>query len=231
MAKLIDTAEALMDMYYQQYRTDEDFFTLDHFVYICAVVYSKILEDEYQQARREARQQEGYANIVLNHDFLISEKITPQKEDGDYVLNLKSKLFAFPYDPYSFAIQRIHNPAAGCKRFIRTNMLKADWMEGILPKTDRVFYYGFGSKIILKNVSCLLKGPITVYYVPEISAADPQVAEIPEGKGYQVLAGGFDLMSRARNGEPVDMTNNSNPNKAMQTELDTTFSNIRTKPI
>lgn len=231
MAKLIDVAEMLQDMYYQAYRTDEDFFDLPHFEYICAMVYSKILENEYKIARAESKTEEGISSVIINGDYLVKEKVAPKKEDGDYILTLKQSIFQFQFDKNNTGIQRISNPNQGCKRFVRTNMQKSDWMSGILPKTDRVFFYGTGKQVVLKNVTCALNAELTVMYVPEISSVDSEEAIIPEGKGYDVVTIGMDLMKRARNGEVIDMTNNSNPNKVIQTEIDNVFTNLRTKPV
>ena len=44
MAKLKDTAQATMDLYYQSFKADEDFFDLDDFKYLNSVAYADFLQ-------------------------------------------------------------------------------------------------------------------------------------------------------------------------------------------
>lgn len=239
MPKLVNTAQALMDMYYQNYKTDEDFFDLTHFRYLCGVVYSKILEDEYKEARAIAKAETGYTEISLQSDWLqeieveIKESDDPY-EQGDMVAKLPFRPFSFPYDPYSFGIQSIiPKRAGGCKNFVRSSQ-KSEWIDCLMPNNSNIYWMmSSAKKLRFKNVKCDLGDKVKLLYIPEITdeAFGLDGGDVPASKEEMIIMRGLQLMMAARQGTVVDFTNNSNPNKTIQTEIDTAFGNIKTKPI
>jgi hypothetical protein len=228
MAKIPNTAQMIMDIYYASYKTDENFFALYHFEYLVGVVYAHILEQEYKDQRREAKQETGYTDIALQADLLISKTLDiKRRQDSDeYYIELPSRPFTFPYDPYGFGVQSLRSGVAKCSNFVRATA-KIDQQLCVMPKVSRIFFYPLGKNIELRNMYCHLD-KVTVTYLPDIT--DPDLgddAEIPKSKEDVVIHEVLQLMMAARNGQVVDMSNNSNPNKVMQTEIDNLFTKIR----
>lgn len=235
MAKLNDTAQMVMDLYFQQFKTDEDFFTLFHFSYLVGVAYSKILEDEYKEARNRARQEEGLIDeITLQADWLTIKEIDVKRipdEPFSFEAELPARPFSFPYDRFGYGVQSIRNvDAQGCKIFIRATE-DIEWQICAMPMTHDVYFFTRGRKIIIKNARCRLN-KIKVSYLPEIT--DPELGadggDIPKSKEEMVIGRTLALMMQARQGTVIDMSNNSNPNKALATEVDNLFANVRTRP-
>jgi hypothetical protein len=231
MANLADTAQMTMDLYYQNFKTDEDFFNLTHFLYLSGVAYSKLLEDEYKEARKEAKMEDSFAEIFIQADWLIEQTIEMKRiedEDNSFSGTLSSPLFSFPYDPYSFGIQSVRRAGkTKCNHFIRTTG-RESWLDCQLPTTNRVFFHVIANKLIVNNVQCAME-KLIVQMVPEITdlmAFGMQGGPVPKSKEDIIIRKTLELMMAARNGAVVDMTNNSNPNKTLQTEVDSAFSNL-----
>lgn len=224
-----------MDLYYQNYRTDEDFLRLQHFVYLCGVAYSKILEDEYKEARKESKIDEVFADIFLQDDWLVEETVQMKKdeqEDETYYGYLKRPVFSFPYDPFSYGIQSVRRAGkTTCTQFVRT-AARESWMDCLLPTTTRNYFYRVSDRIIVKGARCKLD-TLILQVVPEIT--DPFFGSlggpVPGAKEDMIIRKTMEIILRARDGVTVDMSNNSNPNKALQTEIDNVFPNLRTKPV
>jgi hypothetical protein len=232
MATLTDTAQMVMDLYYQNYKSREDFFSLKHFIYLCGVAYSKLLEDEYKEARALAKLEEGFTDIFMSEDWMVYETITlkPVKDEpGSYVGNLRTPVFAFPYDPYNYGIQSVRQAGqTGCTDFIRTSYREM-WMNCLLPVvTGKVFFYPAGNQLHIGNAGCKID-KLIVSVVPEITSGKFE-GSVPASKQDTIIRKTWELMARAKEGIVVDTSNNSNPNKAMATEVDSMFSNLRTKP-
>lgn len=220
---LIDTAQITMDLYYRDYKSDENFFDIDHFKYLCGVAYANILETEYKEARREARADEGATDVTLQSDWLVRE-VLEVKRSEDYPntleADLKSPLFSFPFDAYSYGIQSVRPiGTTGCRDLIRTSGREA-WMRSQLPVTSRGFFYVIGKKLYLTNVRCSLK-EIEIMQIPDIAGQGygDTGGPIPKSKEDLIIRKTIELMMRTKEGAVVDTTNNSNPNTALQTEI------------
>jgi hypothetical protein len=233
MASLKDVSVAIMDLFYQDYKKEDDFFSEEHFFYMAGVAFSKILEMEYKASRKEAKAEEGITDVQLQPDWQVAAEIMVQKIDGtsDYKATLPHRPFSFPYDEYGYGIQRVRNVShQGCRDFIRTTQ-KLDWALDDLPRTDKTFFYLEGINIILKKPNCLLK-KIKVLYIPEVTdeSFGPEGGEIPSSKRDDIIRATLSLMKQAKEGTIVDTTNNSNPNRTIQTEIDSHLQTIRNKP-
>lgn len=234
--RLADTAQIVMDLYLQNYRTDEDFFNLEHFKYLCGVVFYKLLEDDYKLQRKESFQEHGFTEITLPSNMLI-EEVVKVKYDNDtefYIGETKHPVIIFPYDAIANGIQSIfNNIKGGCKEFIRESY-KRRWALCDLPVTSNVYWFGEGGKIYFKaTANCKLE-KLKVRYASDPS--DESFGEdggmIDQTKEKAIIDGVWEMMVKAKNGVVVDMTNNGNPNKRIQSEIDTGLTDsLSTKPI
>jgi hypothetical protein len=235
MAKMADTAQMAMDMYFQNFKTDEDFFHLYHFTYLCGIAYARILEDEFKEARAQSKAESGYTtyDIALQSDWLIEKELDVKKhedrEDDAYYVDLPVRPFSFPYDPYGYGIQSVRGKGQ-CNNFVRATS-RIEQQLCVMPTTSRIFYFPQAKRLELRNMFCHLD-KITVVLLPDIEDPElgPDGGDIPKSKEDMVIGRVMQLMMAARNGTVVDMSNNSNPNKALATEIDNLFANLRTRP-
>jgi hypothetical protein len=228
MAQLSIVAQNIMDLYYQQYKADEDFFELSHFEYLAGVAYGKILQDEYEKNYKMNLQIEGYGFVDLSQDWLKIEELKLEKDAYGYFIKLSKKPLSFLYDKQSSAIQNIV-PLGGtkCAEFIRMNA-EENWKICALPNVRQIFWFLEGDKIRFENLQCKPE-KLKVLYVPELNDSNDGDFNIPKSKEADIVDWVLNRMFVARQGNVVDMTNDSNPNKTMGTEINNIFSQIKTK--
>ncbi len=236
MANLKDTASLIMDLYFQNYPTDEGFFNENHFLYLAGVAWAKVLEDEYLELRRNSRAEDGYTNVHLNPAWLIEEEIEVKLKPGSseiYEGQLKTPVFGFAFDPYGRGVQSIrNNDITGCRNFIRSSE-RESWMDCIVPMTKHVFFIVKRKGVIqLRSPQCQFT-TLVVEYVPDITTDffGEDGGAVPKSKEDAIIRRALDLMINARSGTVVDMTNDSNPNKAIQSEINDVFNKLKTKPV
>lgn len=228
MGQLIETAQNTMDLYYQQYKSDEDFFEEYHFKYLNAVAFSQILQEEYEKSYKLSLAEKGVGEAQLNPEWFIPEERDVVGSDmGDKELTLTDCPFTFRFDKQSSGIQGVYPLSGKCGDFIRMS-IDDQWKLKNAPESDIVFWFPLSNKIVFKNVKCGLK-KVKVVYIPSLkSLADSCV--IPDSMQMEVIQRTLQLMFVARQGAVVDMSNNQNPNKAMESEIDTVFKNLKTNP-
>lgn len=210
-----------MDLYYQQFKSDEDFFEVEHFEYLNGVVYAKLLQEEYERSYQKSLAETGRGYATISPQWYIEETVKVTTSDmGDAEIVMKDCPFTFRFDRSNTAIQGIYPIKGKCKDFISINIDERFKFDG-LPKSTVVYWYPVSNKIILHNLSCGLK-EAKIIYIPGLKAGSDKCG-ISDGMEYDVINGTLDLMKRAKQGEVVDMTNNNNPNKALETEISAKF--------
>src|SRR4051812_34981475 len=100
MATLIQAAQRLLDLYSQDYQTNDKFLDIDDFKYHIATVYSKLLNDMYQAERRANKQMDGFSNIEIPQSWLITEalKIEYDKPKNKFFSILPQPAYLFDFD-------------------------------------------------------------------------------------------------------------------------------------
>lgn len=228
MASLIITAQNCMDLYYQQFKSDEDFFEDYHFKYLCGVAYAKILQDEYEKSYKLNLMEKGIGMASINPQWFVAEEIELKASDiGDKEIQLKACPFTFRFDMQSSGIQGLYPLNGTCGDFIRINV-DDKWKLKTVPTTNIVWWYPFSDKIIFENIRCGLK-KVKVLYIPSLKDVEDKCG-LPDSMEADIIDWVLQRMFLARNGTVVDMTNDQNPNKALETEINTAFKNIKTNP-
>lgn len=206
-------------LYYQNYKADDQFFDLPHFKFLFVAQYVKQVSQESRQNKREERALNGYSIIEISSDWLTIEKLAVQ-EDKDRKIHFvtpSKRLFPFDYDVMGSAVQYVVPFGQECgdiKRISRNDK----WMYCRMPFTTTPLYYVEKDQVVFLNLKCNLK-EVEVQYVP-LPDCNDDTSEIREDKIMEMIATVLNLMFGAKNGNIVDMSNNSNPNTVMQTEID-----------
>jgi len=228
MAQLVEVAQNIMDLYYQQYKSDEDFFEEYHFKYLAAAAYAQILQEEYEKSYKLSLAEKGIGEPALNPEWFISEEKEVVASDmGDKELKLASCPFTFRFDKQSSGVQGVYPLAGKCGEFIRISV-DDQWKIKNAPTTNIVFWFPLSNKIVFKNVHCGLK-KVKVVYIPSLKELEDTCA-LPDSMQMDIIQRVLNIMFVARQGGVVDMTNNQNPNKVMESEIDTVFKNLKTNP-
>lgn len=211
-------AGRVMDLYYQDYAGNTEFFDLDDFIFNVGSAYSDLLQKEYDSERMimRADREEGY--VTFSHDWLQTQElqIVRKSEEGAYY-KLKQKPMSFPYDKWDIGIQNIFPVGSKFTRELIRDSVDKTWQDELLPNTKNVFWRLLKDSILVKD-SILQSAPpaIRVIYVPEVSID----LEIPNSRNGMITSMVLALMRGMETNHLVKETNDQNKNKLPVTEND-----------
>lgn len=226
MTRLDVLSSLVMDALNQQYSKDSDFFKIDDFSSYCAVFYFQVLQEEFNKRRREYMQSPNLENeeVTLSDAWYKIKSFTVQKEGEEYSITMPTYLL-LSNDTFNVGIRQLFvngNKSDCCNNFAKIKMSQCNSLQ-FLPKSDRtVYYYPFSDKIVFKNAKCKLEGvSLDVMYIPSLSEEADELNEtiIPSGVCAEIVTRTYNFLIQAKNGNVVDKTNNQNPNKGIQTEI------------
>lgn len=221
-------AQMAMDLYYQNYQSNNDFFGIEHFIYCCKAAYGKLLNDDAEESRKVQFLLTGNYVIELSQDWSTQVTLTFEYDEKlkKYVATLPTTPFFFKNDRMSSAVQDIQ-PISGCKSFVRSSYDTA-WQDCFMPSTEDVIWFLKGDKIIAANATCEMEAD--VYFIQGLGT-DPDKIILPDdGTQLDIVTSVYNVMGTVRDKlQAIDMSNNQNPNKAVQTEIDGVYTNLKTK--
>lgn len=214
------TAQMMSHFFYGDVKSSDDFFELEHFIFCARAVFAKLLQTEANSGRNEAKIDSGYATINLSQEWLISEIVEFKNTvKTEFEATLKQKPFYFINDGMGYGIQSVEDQ----DRETVYNRISPDqkWELRHMPQTNCVFWFPRGQKIIALNESNCTPKQAEVWYAPSLSG-DPDKELVPLGKQAEIVEMGVMIIKKLEQGVIVDMTNNQNTNKIIQSEIDKT---------
>lgn len=217
-------AEKTMDLYYQQYKHKDDFFDLEDFKFYCSIGYAALLQDEWNKAYAQSKQEEGENGVELSPEWYHEAvmKVERNPITGNHEATICNRPFSFRFDRNYSSIQNVYPVTSnGCTDFVRIGAGK-EWLIKRLPFNKKIFWHLLSNKIIFQNVHCGLK-EVRVFYIPSLATLENDLP-IAESMEDDVLRRTLDLMLKAKSGMPfVQMSNDGNPNGIMQTEINPNY--------
>lgn len=224
MPNLRMVGQMAADLYYQNYKSDDQFFDLEHFNFLLAAEYVKLIKAEATQNKRQNKIDTGFSYIEISPYWLKTEKVSVTEVDGKKISTLTEPVFQFDYDAMGSGIQEVYTvnnnthtvntPCGEVQRVSRNDR----WIACAMPPNAKLFYFVSGNKTIeFVNVHCNLK-EVEVTYVPGVECIGDDF-EIHQDKVHDIIRSVLNTMFGAKNGNIVDMSDDSNPNTTPATEL------------
>lgn len=218
MSKRLDiVAQTAMDLFYSEYKGDDDFFNIDDFVLNCGNTLSDLYLQEYRIQYQQIRQEKRDEVVAFSSEWLFSEVLDVKLIEGEYTSILSQRVMSFPYDSQNVGLQEVIGivPRGTCLE--RSNLTEV-WQYKYLPQSGNIFYRLKKDKILFfKNGACNIN-KIEAFYVPS-PAAD---SEVPDGVINYVVNTTVSVMKQILAGVVVDKSNDDNPNKILQSEINKT---------
>lgn len=226
MSKISIVAQNLMDLYYQSFKSDEDFFELYHFEYLVSVAYAKLLQLDFEKAWKLNYQVEGIGYISVPSDWVKEVELQVKKDGSSKYVELPDQPFVFLYDNQNSGIQTVRPIGfSECNEFIRS-AINQSWKLCRMPDVGIVYWMPVQKKIFFEKLNCRLDR-VSVIYVPAIDLDKSHDFDIPKTKESDIIEWVLNIMRVARDGTVVDKTNDGNPNKVLQTEINDIFKNLK----
>ena len=218
-------AQLAMDLYYQNYKGENDFWELGDFIQNCGNTAAKMYLTFYQQDYAMLRQDKKEEVVSFDAGWLLEQDAEVTGNGIFKSATLEYPVMTFPYDRSSCGLQHIFPLEPLSFDELQRTSLSALYQLKYVPKTNDIYFYSDVSKAdcdtvskigILNKGNCNIK-KIKVYYVPVLNDEN---ANVPDGIISDVVANTVLMMKQIEQGTVVDMTENQNSNKILQTELD-----------
>jgi len=221
MARKSLVATRVMDLYYQQFRTNSDFFNKEDFEYYVGVGYGEVLQLEWDKNYALIKRDEGNSDLVkFDNGWLKEIEVKVKRDSNTGWAELPQTVMSFDSDRNNTGIQDVFPVGCtGCGMLVRDTS-DIEWQDEYLPVTNKTFFsLQIGRRLRLYNNKGTMPNKIRVVYVPGPDNPDLDIAVVKTGRIIQYT---FNLMVQARQGKIVSRVNDRNENKTMQTEADAT---------
>lgn len=217
-AKLNIVSQYAMDLYYQNYKTPTDFFSLEDFQFHIGAAATSFYDQLYrlEYARMKSEGETGEV-VSFSNDFLSSQILKVQKDENEYFSNLIFDVLSFTYDQSNVGIQNVFVTIPRPSYELERSDIDEFWQFAYLPQTNRIFWALDGERIRYRTVGKCNIQEVRVVYVPSIDGTDGEV-EMPDGIVDNVINSCLQKM-RAMAGRPVKMSLDGNMNETIQTEM------------
>jgi hypothetical protein len=217
MPKLLKmVATDCMDLFYRNYKADNDFFDLSDFIEYTGNTISGIYQKAYDLQYQMNRQERKDEIITFDSSMLSEQELEVKDTGGQLVATIKEPIMAFMGDNNTSGIQEmfIIAPVGGCE-LMRTS-ISARFQLQYLPYTNRVYWYGDRQKIVFVKKGNGNVKTVRVLYVPSMYTD----ALIPEGIVDAAINQTVLQMKNIYDNTVVKKSLNENQNKTMETEID-----------
>lgn len=202
-------AQLCMDLLYQEFRPDNGFWRLQHFIDFCIAADSKLKQDEFAAlVILRLRSRQPGADISMAADNYISVEVELKKDRA----KLPSPIMTFTGDNDNLGVSSV-TPIGKCKNFMRIN-IGEEWMACDIPSV--VFWKPDcdGIKFINLKGNCTPE-KVTITYIPQLN----NKSSIQEARKWAILTMVTGFIKQAKDGVVIDMTNDGNSNATIQTEI------------
>jgi hypothetical protein len=197
----LDVGSHAMDQWYQQYRNNSDFWTEEDFTYFVGAAFAKIIKDEYDQTRKEMKQEKEEGYVSFSREWATEVEIEVKDRDNNPFIELPQSVMTFPFDVWSSGIISVFPTGESqCGEFIRTSG-DASWELCYLPTTNATFWYlKKGRTIRFHNAEACNPKKVGVLYIP---STDNETYEIPDTREMDVIGLCLALMFASKEKRPL----------------------------
>ena len=224
---LIEVATRAEDLFYQDYAPRDRFFDIGDFMFHAAVIYSSMLNEQFQVLRATNKRDEGWSNIENSSAWLIEEICEVQygEEPKKYFIKTKRDIFSFNFDGTGNSLQGLCGVNDSKNRFRKISLNERRFYD-VIPATSVVFYYlNNGNEIIFKGN--IKKGEkIVLQYIPVVDGKDENCLLSDNIVG-DVINKTLTLMFGAKNGNIIQESNDGNKNLQLPQQTNPSLNKVQ----
>ena len=210
MATLAETAERIMNLYYQNFAPNDSFLDIDDFKFQVAITYSSMLNKLYQAERRTNKQMEGFSNIEIPAAWLVEEELTlkyDEKFDRNFA-TLEHPVFSFDWDNAANGLQGVHSIGKHCI-YRKISLNERRFRQIVPPISATLFFLNNPKEIVFWGG--IPGSQVQIQYVPRVVGeendcilSDNIISDI------EIIV--LDTMFKAKNGNFIQKLDDQNPN-------------------
>lgn len=208
-------AQYAQDQYYQNYRSNTDFFELKDFIFHCGATIADTYRQGFDIKYQEIRQDKQDEVVSFSHDWLSEQFLPVVRKKNEIYAVLGEMPMSFPFDQQDSGIQEVFSQEPFGTTLERSNITEI-WQQKYYPATSHVFWWVDQNKIRFYNKGICNVERIRVLYVPTISAN----MQVPDGVIEIAVINTVVKMKEIAKGIVIKKSLDQNDNKILQTEID-----------
>jgi hypothetical protein len=210
-------AQDVMDLFYQEYKMDSEFWTIDDFIGHTGDTISEIYNAYYQQMYKESLAEKKQEVVMFDAGILSSQVLKIQNVGGVLSAKLEEPVMSFLYDQSSTGVQVVSITKPYSDNQVERTTLQAKWQLQYLPQTNTIFFYVDRDILYFINKGNCNVSEVNVHYIPSMYPC----AIIPDGIIDMAKTKVLKLLRELAQ-TVVKETNNQNHNKIIESEIDKT---------
>jgi hypothetical protein len=204
-----------LDLFYQNYKSDVDFFDVDDATSYAGNAVASIYQKLFDLKRAEIRAEKKDEIVTFDVGVLSQQILNVIKSGNSYKAAFTSPIMSFFTDSNTSGIQEVIVTSPVGVEVERTSISQL-WQQKFTPSTNVIFWYSDSI-----NINFIVKGncnvnTVVVYYVPAVN----ETMLVPDGIVEDAIKETLQLMMAAKNGVVIKKSIDGNQNKIMETEID-----------
>jgi hypothetical protein len=223
MSKLSFISQMVIDLWLQDYSSDETFIQTAHVNFLIGSFYNTLLVADYQKSKAENQAENGMIYPSFAQEVMTLKDFETKVDESFKYCEIPN-VVSFPYDQNSYGIvgvRCVKNKV--CGEFTRSKasmkrMFCNENGKSTIPFTSTIWFWLESNRLYFYSAK-EIPDKVTVTFIPTVDANDEEFI-IPQSYEQQIITGVLQLLKGAAQGTIIDESNNSNPNKTIGTELD-----------
>lgn len=216
--KLKYIAQNALDLFYQNYKSDIEFWTLDDAIDFTGQAAAAIYQNFYQQEYAMLRSEKKDDVVQFDIGWLSEQILDVKKNDGDLSAIIKCKIMTFPYDRQQVGVQNVFVTDPRSTDEVERTSISAAYQLKFVPNTNKIFFYqDIGAMVLINKGQCNVN-KIRVLYVPSMHGE----SDIADGVIEPIITSTVNMMRQAADKKVIKKSLDRNQNEILQTEIDKT---------
>lgn len=210
-------AQRSMDLFYQNYKSNSEFFDLEDFIAHCGGVLGSVYEQEYQRVKAEMRQEKRDEVVALDAGILIMQHLEVKEVDGELFVEFETPIMTFPFDNQGIGVQDIFSLKPSNRIPFERTTPTGKYALHYIPVCGVIWFYVTEKGVRLINKTNTKLHTIGVLSAPSV---DSEKLLVPDGVVEYVITTAAMTIKQAAQGVIVKKASDGNQNKIIQTEAD-----------
>lgn len=211
MARLIETAQRVFDLYEQNYAPNDRFLDINDFKFHIATIYTTMLDKQFQVERKAGKAESGFANVEITAQWMIEDPLTIEYNEAEekYFAKTKQPVLGFRWDAVAGSLQGIRSQGNPKTLYRKVSLHEREFFAQLPTVADRVFFYlNQQQEIVFKKATVGAK--IKAQYIPAVVGQQNDCL-LADSIADEIVAT-LELMFKSKSGNFIDKLDDQNPN-------------------
>jgi hypothetical protein len=208
-------AQAAMDDFYGNYKSETDFYTLDDFIDRCSSVLADVFQKSWEAQYNEMRSEKREELVTFDPTWLNEQILEVKNINGEYTTEFVKPVMSFLSDRCSAGVQFVFslmpNPGLELERI----SLAEKWQLKLSPHVNKGFFTPLRNSIVFTTIGDVRVSKVRVLYIPKAG----KDMDVPDGLIDYTRTTVVAKLKGILKDNVIKKSIDGNQNEVMQTEI------------